>query len=309
MHHVDSLVGIWKPITDGEKLFHFLASNVTEFNGLNQLLHNDFLGIMRGQDFARFVQGTMILHCFGRVFQAAKWYRDNNDDQMKAVEQLNTFITDVLGIAKATCKDFDSLAPLAMDAVAASSASSSTPNSRVKAEVLEACNKQFNCYSCGIELDPTAKNEILDETTQLPKKDEKTGRPLQNPNYLEHEHLWPHSFGGNSVAENLLPACPFCNREKKNMASWEWSHVQATLPKFQLGAAYVDGPEVTKNIKISLHIRAAIAYAVKNGTTLKDAYKSIGPRSKEVFMIDNYDTPDFFNLRVHDSQLTGIHWG
>lgn len=310
MQHSESLIGKWRPSTDGEKLFHFLAKNVAEFNGLNHLLHADFLGVMRGRDFARFTQGTIVLHCFGRIFQAAKWYRDENlDDPMRAVEKLNEFVIDVLGIARSTCVDFDNLAPFGIAAAKASSASSKTPNKAVKAEVLAACNNQFNCYSCGIVLDPSTRNEVIDPITNLPKVDPKTGKLLDNPNYLDLEHLWPHSFGGNSVSENLLPACIFCNREKKNIVSWEWAHVQAALPKFQQGAIYLEGVEATKNLKIGLHIRAAIAYAVKNGTTLKDAYGFVGPRTKEIFMIDQNDTPDFFNLRVHDSQQTGIHWG
>lgn len=49
-------------------------------------------------------------------------------------------------------------------------------------------------------------------------------------------------------------------------------------------------------------------YARKHGTTLKDALRTIGPREAKVIIVDVDDTPDFFNLRVHDVLRTGIQW-
>lgn len=49
-------------------------------------------------------------------------------------------------------------------------------------------------------------------------------------------------------------------------------------------------------------------YARKHGTTLKDALRTIGPREAKVMIVDVDDTPDFFNLRVHDVRRTGIQW-
>ena len=55
-------------------------------------------------------------------------------------------------------------------------------------------------------------------------------------------------------------------------------------------------------------MRAAMLYARSQGTTLKDALRTIGPRESSVMVIDAEDTPDFFNLMVHDSGRTGIQW-
>jgi hypothetical protein len=296
----DRLIGKWKPVTDGEKLFHFLIKNVGEFGALENLRSDFVSGVMRGREFMQFTEGAIVLHCFGRLLQAAKWYRNIcSDDPARGSKEIKSFVVDTLGIAKATCASFDELAPLALAAAAAASSSSKTPNSSEKRKVLDNCKKMFNCYSCGIELDPNASSDIYDEN----------GKSFQNPHYLEHEHLWPHSFGGNSIAENLLPSCPFCNRAKANIASWEWIPLQSVLPKFEGKSSFINASDHHGQLKIGLHIRAAMAYARINGTTLKTAYSLIGPRLKEIHLVDTNDTADFFNLRVHDFEETGIHLG
>ncbi len=296
----DRLIGKWKPATDGETLFHFLIKNVGEFGALEHLRSDFISGVMRGREFMQFTEGAIVLHCFGRLLQAAKWYRNEySDDPVRATKEIMSFVVDTLGIAKATCSSFDKLAPLALAASAAASNSSKTPNSSEKRKVLVNCNKMFNCYSCGIELDPNAPSDIYDEN----------GKSSQNPHYMEHEHLWPHSFGGNSIAENLLPSCPFCNRAKANITSWEWISLQSILPKFEGKSSFINASDHPGQLKIGLHIRVAMAYARINGTTLKAAYSLIGPRLKEIHLVDTNDTADFFNLRVHDFEETGIHLG
>jgi hypothetical protein len=293
------LVGNWKATTDGEKLFHFLVKNVGEFRALEHLHSNSVSDVIRGREFMRFTEGAIVLHCFGRLLQAAKWYRDKyNDDPEEARRAIDKFAIDTLGIAKATCSSFSKLSPLALAAANAASKSSKTPNSVEKNKVIKNCKKKFNCYSCGIDLDPEAPSDI-----------DERGKLISNPHYLEHEHLWPHSFGGNSVAENLLPSCPYCNRAKANIASWEWIPLQSVLPKFEEKSIFINASDHNSQLKIGLHIRVAIAYARINGTTLKDAYGSIGPRLQDIYLVDINDTADFFNLRVHDFEETGICLG
>jgi hypothetical protein len=293
------LIGKWKATTDGEKLFHFLVKNVGEFRALEHLHEVSVSDVIRGREFMRFTEGTIVLHCFGRLLQAAKWYRvEYNDDPQRARKAIENFAIDTLGIAKATCSSFSELAPLALAAATAASESSKTPNPSVKSKVIKNCNNKFNCYSCGIDLDLQAPSDIIDNDS---------GKLIPNPHYLEHEHLWPHSFGGNSVAENLLPSCPYCNRAKANIASWEWSPLQSFLPKFEGKSESINASDHNGQLKIGLHIRVATAYARINGTTLKNAYGSIGPRIQDIYLVDSNDTADFFNLRVHDFEETGIY--
>ena len=205
----------------------------------------------------------------------------------------------MLGIAKSTCSSFSDLAPLAFLAAQAASEASKTPNAHEKRKVLGDCRRKFNCYSCGGELDPQALSQVSVEN----------GKLIPNPQYLEYEHLWPHSFGGDSIAENLLPSCPYCNRAKANVASWEWMPVQSVIPEFLARSPTLSGPKASKQVKIGLHIRAATACARLNGTTLKNAYIAIGPRLNDIHVVDTSDTADFFNLRVHNPEETGMLWG
>ena len=36
-----------------------------------------------------------------------------------------------------------------------------------------------------------------------------------NDNAFTCEHIWPRSYGGDSIEENLLPSCKSCNSNKK----------------------------------------------------------------------------------------------
>ena len=101
------LVGNWKATTDGEKLFHFLVKNVSEFGALDHL-HSDFASdVIRGREFMRFTEGAIVLHCFGRLLQAAKWYRNEYTDNPEGGgEAIEKFAIDTLGITKATCSSF-----------------------------------------------------------------------------------------------------------------------------------------------------------------------------------------------------------
>lgn len=291
------LIGKWKATTDGEKLFHFLVSNVGQFRALDHLHSNVALEIIRGRDFMRFAEGAVVLHSFGRLMQAAKWYRSENiDHPEKGNKAIEDFAIESLGIAKSTCDSFYRLAPLALDAARAACDTSKTPSKSEKEKVNHACRWRYECYSCGTALDPLAPSTVIDEN----------GKTIPNPRYLEYEHLWPHSYGGNSTAENLLPSCPYCNRAKGNMASWEWSPLQSFIPNYEGCTSAIDYGKHSGQIKIGLHMRVAMAYAKIYGTSLKDAYIAVDHRLDKFNLVNFDDTADFFNVRVDNFKHTGI---
>jgi 5-methylcytosine-specific restriction endonuclease McrA len=45
------------------------------------------------------------------------------------------------------------------------------------------------------------------------------GEPTTNP---ERDHVQPLSNGGKTVPENIVPACPTCNRSKSSRPVTEW---------------------------------------------------------------------------------------
>lgn len=279
----------WEPATAGEALLHFLAKEVVEQKVRRQDLQDLMEDLPRGNSFAVFMYGCLVLHPFARLVQAAKHYRTLHiDDVPHANDLIRRYATEYLDITRSTCKNFDKLAPLAYEAAAKSSkASASTADFRV-AIIREARGTVF-CYSCGSMLDPNAQSE-------------------DEPDYMDIDHVWPHSLGGDTVLTNLIPACIPCNSMRKHLASWEWSLVQAPVLG-RMGSKKLDDKKIGKPEKIALHTRAAMDFARKNGGTLKDAYQFIGARVSEgIELIDSSDTPDFFNLYTHDQIRSEITW-
>jgi hypothetical protein len=298
----NSFIGLWAPSTAGERLAHFLAGNVESVSGLELRQGRQISSVPRGRAFGEFLEGCVVLHLFGRLIQVAKHLRMSHlDSPEKATARLEAFAIEILGISRGSCLNFDSLALLALEAAESSSKASATPNRGIKRAVLEKCRSVFFCYSCGTQLNPTAK-EFLEDPTRSESR-------VRNDEYLTYDHLWPHSLGGDSIETNILPACHFCNNAKQHIASWELALIQSVLPKVEFGSTELDGDYITREIKLALHMRAALSYARTNGTSLKDAYIAIGPRSKTILILDPEDTPDFFNLCSHDLSRTGLIWG
>lgn len=291
----------WLAVTAGERLVHFLANNVAGLRQMNLGALEDLSGVPRGSVFGDFLQGCLVLHCFGRLIQVAKYFRtvylDAPDGARSRIEQ---FAAETLDISGGSCANFDQLAILALDAAERSARSSSTPSRSEKRRVLERCHSIFRCYSCDGVLDPGASETRLAIDAQGTSKEE------HDPAYLTYDHLWPHSLGGDSIEGNLLPACQFCNVAKQHTASWEWTRVQAFLPETELGKDELESKHLTRETKTALHMRAALEYARRNGTTLKEAYLAIGPRPEKITIVDPADTPDFFNLRGHDLARVGM---
>jgi hypothetical protein len=295
-------LGRWKPITTGERLLHLLVTSVAELRAIEASTNDWIPEGSRSQSIAEFLHGVVVLHVFGRLLQASKAFRKKNlDNEEKCLSQIENFLIEKMSITRATCDRFDEIAPLALDAARASSKNSHTVSNGKRLEIQEEFRDAFNCYSCGADLDP------LDRTREIPHP-EKPWRKIPNVRYTEYEHIWPHSFGGDTVVANLAPVCLSCNDAKKNSISWEWALVQSLLPTTDLEQQTLDSRHTSRSIKVSLHMRAAMLYARKHGTTLKDALRTIGPRESSVMVIDADDTPDFFNLMIHNSGRTGVHW-
>jgi len=297
-----NFLGRWKPATRGERLLHLLVTNVAELRSIGESTNDWIPEVSRSRSLADFLHGVVVLHVFGRLLQASKAFRNRHvDDEEKCLTQIESFLIEKLNITRATCDRFDEIAPRALDAARASCKNSHTVSQGKRQEIHEQFRTAFNCYSCGAVLDPSERKKEIPH----PKK---PWRRIPNPRFTEYEHIWPHSFGGDTIVANLAPVCLPCNDAKENSISWEWTLVQSLLPTADLGQQTLDPKHTSRSIKVSLHMRAAMLYARTHGTTLKDALRTIGPRESSVMVIDAEDTPDFFNLMVHDSGRTGIQW-
>ena len=89
-------------------------------------------------------------------------------------------------------------------------------------------------------------------------------------NYCTLEHLWPSSYGGDSISENLLPACaplqPRPQIELRHLGHDERS-VGAAWARPGHGAPnFITGPS-----QFALHHWAGQRYAINNKTNLRTA--------------------------------------
>jgi 5-methylcytosine-specific restriction endonuclease McrA len=134
-----------------------------------------------------------------------------------------------------------------------------------------------HCYMCGVTLD-------------FSEQDEHTRFTL--------EHIWPRCYGGNSIDENLLPACGSCNSKKKrDLATWAMSNVQAVILGFspdEEERRLIEGPH-----RYALHYYAARKLATRRQITLKKAFLRLKPWT-DVRLKDLEDMGDFFNLANHE---------
>lgn len=90
------------------------------------------------------------------------------------------------------------------------------------------------------------------------------------------EHLWPLSLGGDTVEENLLPACKNCNDTRQHIVTWAWGPVQSTFH------ASSEGEAPPRELRLSLALArvmlvAAGGHSGKHLLTLKEAAKKTRP--------------------------------
>ena len=139
------------------------------------------------------------------------------------------------------------------------------------------------CFLCNRQLEMVRG----DRATQLPKE----LRALA----VEFEHIWPRSFGGNTIAANLALACHGCNQRKSNFANWAMVDVQSLV----LG--WNPSDDALKSIagsrRFALISRSVFRLAHEESLTLKQAHLRIQTRIAAKPKVRRIvDAADFFNL-------------
>jgi len=139
--------------------------------------------------------------------------------------------------------------------------------------------KHPRCYICGVPLD------FSDATSRA---------------YFTLDHLWPSCYGGDSVPENLLPACCDCNTKKANFAAWVSTDVHSLFLGINPDQNHLDQMQFSH--RYSLFSRAAFSLAINRERTIKDAYLELGPWVN-ARVEDTALATDMFNIVSHQ-QLT-----
>lgn len=128
------------------------------------------------------------------------------------------------------------------------------------------------CYLCGSEFDYESADSPVSFTL---------------------DHVWPQAYGGDSDAENLLPACKSCNGRKGDVASWSLYPIQALVAGYQLSAE--DIAVLPKEMRFAVLSRKATETAAEHHLSLKDAIINLG-RPDLPAVIDESTSVDVFNL-------------
>ena len=275
-----------KPATAGEKLFQRLirlADKDFDATRIRHLAGTRMSG--RGEEFGDYLEGALLSFCFLRVMKAADgiYERDKVDISMANKRLFNLLSSWFDWIQK------DVVGSLFRDALRAHQSSDKRIPRAVAKEVWHS-RRVHMCGFCGERICSDTDGEFRDSQGI--------------PGTLEH--IWPSSLGGDSIADNLLPACGPCNNEKADLFAWEQRLVHDFVypVNFESREFYEKFPRVEK---ILLQRRAVMQLAARDKLTLKDAMRRVGPYGR-LEAIDVGDTWDFFNVQNHSESLGERLW-
>lgn len=274
----------WVATTSGERLLFLLLRHHSDWRTLADALQTANVQMARRYDgLTNFFVGASILHLQQRLIRQGQDVRETYPyDRSQQVTALSERILEVIGLGRASYSgDF----PALIDEVLTSAEMlDANMGPGLKKKVKRA--GPDHCHSCGLAfgiVPPGGTSTLV----------------------ASADHVWPRALGGDSIEDNLLPTCDVCNSRKGNIGAWQMAWIQPwVFSDFDEENSLKSFP---RELKIGLHIRAAMAYAQANGTTLKDAFLAIGPR-EDLVRIDPDQGYDFFNLRVHDPVRTNVNW-
>lgn len=268
----------FRPVTHGEHLYIrvvdlFIENGAALTNSLSAFRNSSLVG-NRCDAFADYCTGLYYFNLTARLIKAAKAVlADPNGSEFTYRGSFLTFLVNQCGITESQFGRFN-VNKLISFSFAAAQASGEKISKEVKS-LVRAPFITLECYICGKELFVNSAD---------------------SDDAIEYEHIWPSSYGGDSVIANLLPACSGCNRAKGSMMLWQdsWKHSLVLPPDPSLN----DLTEVTRSMKVALHRKKIFDYAATHFVTLKDAALEVGPADFSALApIEPSDATDFFTIQ------------
>ena len=262
----------FKPTTSGEALFQLVLGDFCGPGSHAALQAVPALGIGGRTDaLAEYFLGASALNIVARCIKKAERVREAAGDEALRHPAMVAYIQKNLGVARQGDSRVDRLASMSL--LAASD--SKRPIKDAVKRVVAGGAQDLACYVCG---------------AMSPRK---SSDPAVSA--VEYEHLWPASFGGNSIVDNLLPSCAYCNRSKGSMLLWH------TGSLFSFCLRPKPSPDELTSIqrreKVAAHMRRILDRACEDQVSLKEAALSIGPvQLNTIYPIDDDDALDFFNF-------------
>lgn len=238
---------LWRPVTPGEHVFLRLYEGLGAHLEISGPQDVGLAFLVAEQRFSEFVRLAATLEVFMRCVRAAQEFVAT-DGHLPAAR-----------IGRRLREDADLPARLYNDPVFcehAKQAGKISADKRRKGSVERNAMRSEApfCYLCGIPL------------TQ----------PGQARSSFTVEHLWPMTFGGDTVEDNLLPACKDCNEKRNHSITWAWGPVQSTYH------ARSSTEDLPGELRLSLALAKLMLVAGGNPnprarSTLKQAAKRAAP--------------------------------
>lgn len=233
---------LWKPVTNGEEMFLKIHSSTGGALRLESDLDPDFDTLISAEDFTDFVRLAATMEVFSRCVRDARRYLEVNPSagSIALIRELRAKVA--LPMPLWQDKEFGELARLVGLSAIRKQRDKDVEKSAIAAVAAV-------CYMCGVTLN----------------------RKKGKADTYTIEHIWPISFGGDTVEENLLPACADCNSKRGSMLSWAAGPVISTF----LHA----NEAVPHPLRLSLGLARMLHFAAsgRKPKTLKEAALSCQP--------------------------------
>jgi len=276
-----------KDITDGERLCTFIKRNL-----IDQDVWPDFSSALiatgRDKEWRLFVEEVVSTQLTGRLVSSGKSIAEElggkkNISTLLFHQRIKSFIDETTrdGLGNRDVKT--RLKDLTANAVLATYETLKTADEKlVRAEA----GRLPQCFLCNrrlVMVQGPAVRELSEDERQLA---------------VEVEHVWPRSYGGNTIAENLAFACHGCNQRKENYANWAMVDSQSFILGWNPDTD--DLKEVPGWRRFALTSLKAHQIAENQSLTLKQAFfrlTSVVLDRPRVMRLA--DAADFFNITNH----------
>ena len=233
---------LWKPVTNGEELFLKIHGSMGGSLRLESDIDPDFESLISAADFADFVKLTATMEVFSRCVRDARRCLEVTPSagSIAIARELRAKVA--LPMPLWQDKEFGELARLVGLSAIRKQRDRGVEKNAIAAGAAV-------CYMCGVSLN---RRKGQSDTFTI-------------------EHIWPISFGGDTVEENLLPACADCNSKRGSMLSWAAGPVNSTF-------LHANGA-VPHSLRLSLGLARMLHFAAsgRKPKTLKEAALSCQP--------------------------------
>lgn len=264
-----------KPKTQGERLFLLLREELLEASGHGHIRWSNLGGLfdqLGGRpEFGDYFRGAAAVHVMRRLLRFWETERLMTSQESQYVKKISTYIRDSV---LSSLGDADTTR-LARAVISAEKSCNQRISPSVRSRVLGG-RQLIPCYLCSAMLSVNATQG--------------------QAGFLTLEHLWPQSVGGDSIEENLLPACKRCQDITKDTMSWEWFNIQnVVLPANASESAIAS---VSRKGHFAKHFLEVMREANNNNLSLKDAFIAVGPMRQSVGSTFTGEPTTFFDLQT-----------